>query len=325
MDTPEHPPSRLTPLVSQDELHHLVDGRLTPAEAAEAEARLAGDPAALAMRAGWQAQRLNLRHLHTAVLTEPLPPTMADAARRAALSQSEAEGWWRWGGMAAGVLLAFGLGWAARGLAPRTPVANSMATAPAVFARQAVVAHAVYAPEVRHPVEVAAAQQEHLVQWLSKRLGRPLKLPQLSDEGFELVGGRLLPGDPLGDTPGDTTGDTTGNKPGVPHGGMSTGTGTGASPVSSARAQFMYQNTAGERITLYLGAVGPASGAVATPMARETAFSVVSDGPVPGFYWVDQGFGYALAGPLPRASLLRVAQAVYRQLEPATTLQAPKN
>ena len=40
------------------------------------------------------------------------------------------------------------------------------------FARQAVLAHVVYSPEVRHPVEVRAAQQEHLVQWLSKRLGR---------------------------------------------------------------------------------------------------------------------------------------------------------
>ena len=44
----------------------------------------------------------------------------------------------------------------------------------------ALVAYAVYAPEVRHPVEVAATQQEHLVQWLSKRLGRPLKVPDLT-------------------------------------------------------------------------------------------------------------------------------------------------
>ena len=76
------------------------------------------------------------------------------------------------------------------------------------FAQQAAVAHAVFQPEVRHPVEVTAAQQEHLVQWLSKRLGRPLKVPVLAAQGYELVGGRLLPGD------------------------------------DGARAQFMYQNSA---------------------------------------------------------------------------------
>jgi anti-sigma factor RsiW len=35
---------------------------------------------------------------------------------------------------------------------------------------------------------------------------------------------------------------------------------------------------------------------------------------VPSFYWVDQGFGYALTGKLPREVLLSLAGAVYRQL-----------
>ena len=126
------------------------------------------------------------------------------------------------------------------------------------------------------------------MQWLSKRLGRPLKLPVLADEGYELVGGRLLPGD------------------------------------AGARAQFMYQNTKGERITLYLGAIArpgaPAApvaakpGAPAAPSAAETAFQFTSDGPVPGFYWADQGFGYALSGQLSRQELLTLAAAVHRQL-----------
>ena len=139
------------------------------------------------------------------------------------------------------------------------------------FAQQAAVAHAVYQPEQRHPVEVAAAQQEHLVQWLSKRLGRPLTLPVLTAQGFELVGGRLLPGE------------------------------------TGARAQFMYQNGAGQRITLYLGALDGAD-------QGETAFRLHADGPVPAFYWLDQGFGYALSGPLSREALLALATAVHQQL-----------
>jgi anti-sigma factor RsiW len=127
-------------------------------------------------------------------------------------------------------------------------------------------------------VEVGSAEQEHLVKWLSKRLGRPLKVPDLTGQGFELVGGRLLPGD------------------------------AGATAV---RAQFMFQNTAGERLTLYLGAVQGDAGGVNT---QESAFRFANEGPISSFYWVDQGFGYALTGPVPRDRLMQLAQAVYQQL-----------
>ena len=53
---------------------------------------------------------------------------------------------------------------------------------------------ATYAVETRHPVEVAASDETHLVQWLSNRLGTKFRPPDLSDEGFRLIGGRLLPG-----------------------------------------------------------------------------------------------------------------------------------
>ncbi len=177
--------------------------------------------------------------------------------------------------MAAGVALAFGLGWFMHGqlqgpssgalLARQQPVRE--------FVHQAALAHAVYAPEVRHPVEVGSAQEEHLVQWLSKRLGRPLKLPHLNEQGYELVGGRLLPGD------------------------------------EGARAQFMYQNARGERVTLYLGSTPDNVGGQGS-----TEFRYSIDGPVPGFYWVDEGFAYALSGTLTRQQLLQLAQAVYHQL-----------
>ena len=47
---------------------------------------------------------------------------------------------------------------------------------------------------------------------------------------------------------------------------------------------------------------------------RETGFQFRADGPVPSFYWIDQGFGYALAGPVPRDTLMKLAEAVYCQL-----------
>ena len=61
------------------------------------------------------------------------------------------------------------------------------------MARRAAVAHAVYSPEVRHPVEVGADQEQHLVTWLSKRLGLKIKAPKLDEAGMALVGGVAQP------------------------------------------------------------------------------------------------------------------------------------
>jgi anti-sigma factor RsiW len=262
--------------IAEEQLNALVDGRLSPAEAATLRERLATDPEASATVAAWQSQRAALKQLYARDDDQPVSASLLAAAERAQRARDQASQWWRWGGMAASVLLAFGVGWIANtqwhARAGESPIARQEPARN--FAREAAVAYAVYQPEVRHPVEVPAAQQEHLVQWLSKRLGRPLKIPVLTAQGYELVGGRLLPGD------------------------------------DGARAQFMYQNSAGQRLTLYLGALKPGPG----ESNKETAFRFLSDGPVPGFYWLDQGFGYAITGPLPRPALQELATVVYRQL-----------
>jgi anti-sigma factor RsiW len=138
--------------------------------------------------------------------------------------------------------------------------------------RRAAIAHVVYSPEVRHPVEVGADQEAHLVTWLSKRLGAPLKVPHLGELGYSLVGGRLLPGD--------------------------------RGPV----AQFMYQDGKGQRLTLYVR--------VNLDDSRETAFRFAQEQRVGVFYWLDRKLGYALSGEVERSELLRIATAVYRQLNP---------
>jgi anti-sigma factor RsiW len=271
-------PTQFLPL-SEEEMHAWVDGKVAPTELAALRERLALDSVATAKVHAWQQQREALRGLYLPILDEPLPPSLLSAAQNTDSRQSALRAWSRWGGMAASVLIAFGLGWLSHwqldGL--QTPQGQGFSKSGNVkdFVKQAALAYAVYTPEQRHPVEVTAAQQEHLVQWLSKRLGKPLKIPNLGALGFELVGGRLLPGD------------------------------------GGARAQFMFQNTTGARITLYLGAVQ-----AQTPKldAKETAFSFSAEGAVPGFYWVDQGFGYALSGTMGRDELLKLAELVYQQL-----------
>ena len=155
----------------------------------------------------------------------------------------------------------------------RAPEAAQAASAPAqARPARAARAHLVFAMEVRHPVEVDASQQEHLVAWLSKRLGTKLKIPVLAEEGYELLGGRLLPG---------------------PEG-----------PV----AQFMYQEPAGRRLTLYVSAKSGGEG--------PTAFRFAQEGSVSVFYWIDGNWGYALSGEIDRAALSRLSTSVYRQLNP---------
>jgi len=276
--------------VSADELLRLFDGELPAADAHALQARLsAQDKSTLA---AWQLQKEQLRALGQAIATETPPPDLAHAMNRTAQAHAHTQRWWRWGGMAASVTLAFGLGWLVRGTdsavlattanAPshNTRMGMGMATTTASFPAQAVLAHATYTPEVKHPVEVSAEQQAHLVQWLSKRLDRPLQVPNLSAQGYELMGGRLLPGD------------------------------------SGARAQFMFQRADGLRVTLYVGAVAPAGAARTTTTSPDpdTAFAFSQHGTVASFYWVEQGFGYALSAPVPQAELQRLAQAVYKRL-----------
>jgi anti-sigma factor RsiW len=107
-----------------------------------------------------------------------------------------------------------------------------------LIARRAAIAHATYSPEVRHPVEVGADDEPHLVAWLSKRLGVKLRAPKLDEAGMSLVGGRLLPGE--------------------------------NGPV----AQFMYQSQNGRRLTLYVRTEASRNRETAFRYARENNVGV---------------------------------------------------
>lgn len=167
-------------------LHAYADGELSPEQRAEVEALMARDPEAARRLADWARQRDLLKTAFDGVLDEPVPPQLAAVLRRAPprarLTPLFA--------MAAAVLLLLcgGLaGWFLKGEAAPSVVAD--------LGREAIAAHSVYAVEVRHPVEVAAADKDHLQAWLSKRVGTAFNVPDLSEQGYQLLGGRLLSGD----------------------------------------------------------------------------------------------------------------------------------
>lgn len=263
------------PQSHEQSLHACVDGRL---DASQAQAlRDQADASTRDTLDAWTAQRSALRALHTDVLEASVPAAMREVAARASRERENTANQVHWAGMAASVVVAFGLGWMlhGQGAAPHSDVL-AQTTAQSQFVRAAGFAHTVYLPEKRHPVEVGAAEQEHLVQWLSKRLGRPLRVPDLSADGFALVGGRLLPGE------------------------------------GSARAQFMFEDAQGQRLTLYLGGVSMPGH---HPELEQTRFQFESRQGTQSFYWFDRDFGYALSGALGRESLLTLATRVYQQFD----------
>jgi anti-sigma factor RsiW len=190
----------MKPIVEAD-LQAFVDGRTGEGERAEIEAWLASRPEEAERLIAYGEQNALLRSFCNPVLEEPVP---------AALLALQPRPWRRYAVAAAIFAFGIALGWLLRSELVK-PQAVSIS-----LARQAAIAHIVYAPEVRHPVEVAANEEEHLVRWLSKRLGTTLTAPKLSQVGFDLVGGRLL------------------------------------SNAQGPVAQFMYQDGRGQRLTLYV-------------------------------------------------------------------------
>lgn len=195
-------------IVGEDELNAYVDGELPADRRGAVEAWLATHPDDAAKVAAWRKQAELIRARYGAIADER-PPQQLDVRR---LTRR------RYGAIGAAVaasLMAFvaggATGWIARGA--EAPVSSDLAR----FTTDALDAYRLYAVEVRHPVEVPGDQRPHLVEWLSKRLGSPLRAPDLEKMGLKLVGGRLLPG-PTG-----------------------------------ATAFFMYEGPSGERFTLYCG------------------------------------------------------------------------
>ncbi|MEW5879552.1 MAG: anti-sigma factor [Pseudomonadota bacterium] len=174
----------MTETVNEDKLHAYVDGALDAEERRAVDAYLAAHPDEAARVRAYVAQNQMLHRLFDPVLDEPHALRVGSPARAA----DAARAWRRLGGIAATLALGIAIGYVARGQFGR-----GVAPAAPGIAQQAVLAHATYLPEVRHPVEVVAAEEQHLVGWLSKRLGASVRAPSLAAAGYQLLGGRLLP------------------------------------------------------------------------------------------------------------------------------------
>lgn len=168
--------------VSNWDLHAFADGELSGAEKANVEARLQGDEAARALVATIRQHKADLHKAYDDVLQEPVPARLLAAAKPQP-GQKRAS-YLIAASMAGFLILGGALGYF---------TADHMAKYQAFDLPQiAYLAHQTFANEVKHPVEVAASEQTHLQNWLSKRVGQPIKIPDLTAQGYSLLGGRLL-------------------------------------------------------------------------------------------------------------------------------------
>jgi anti-sigma factor RsiW len=176
------------PAVSNEDLVAFADGHLDAARAQEIAAWLAEHPEEARQVEEWRRQTALLKAALDPVADEPVPPALSDVLQR----RRPRPAFWAAASAAAAAVIAFPLGLA---LGWYLTAAHMMVDKGERLAETGLSTYRVYTAEVRHPVEVWADEEQHLVTWLTKRLGISVKAPDLSRNGLKLVGGRLLVSD----------------------------------------------------------------------------------------------------------------------------------
>ncbi|MGT2469448.1 anti-sigma factor family protein [Paraburkholderia terrae] len=208
--------------ISEEEIHAYVDGTLSDERREEVERAIELNPALAARVSDYFSLNNMFHERYDRVLNEPVPARLRMPEKRRWLS---AANWPQFAGMAAALVLGIGIGVgtnmgkdvAAPGASAPSVTSSTRpvsADASEVFAQKAALAHVVYMPTVSRPAQIGQDHEQDFVQYLSNKLGTDVHPPMLTKSGFELAGGRILPGDD--------------------------------GPV----AQFMYHNANGERVTL---------------------------------------------------------------------------
>ncbi len=175
--------------VSEDDVHGLVDGRLSLRRRAFVEAYVDAHPELQAVVDEDIGIASQLRARLDAGLETPIPARLRVVNIRAQRQRRRQETLRKLAASLVFVIVGAGIGWSGNSLmrahtAPPVPTESFAA---------AFAAYRTFVPEKLHPVEVKSDDGNNLVKWLSNRVGRPLLVPDLSVEGFTLMGGRLLP------------------------------------------------------------------------------------------------------------------------------------
>ena len=196
--------------IQEQDLHAYVDKQLSEKKAQAVEELIRKDPQIAAKVHQWQQQNdlitQHFDHKYSDEIPERLNIDKLNQSQKIPSSLP------RYYSMAASIFLMLisGMtGWYLKDLSD--PIQQNKIS----FVNSAISAYEVFSVEVLHPVEVSVDKKAHLVSWLSKRVDHPLKVPELQQYGYKLLGGRLL-----------------------------------AMKKGQPAAQFMFEDDTGERITL---------------------------------------------------------------------------
>ncbi len=266
--------------IDEDDFQAFVDGQLPPERCRAVMAFLAAHPDEAARMDQYRTLTEALHLAYDEVLYEPLPKRLR--VEHYCGRSSWARRLQDWFGVGrrgltvrvAGIALLL-LGSSGGGWLMHSEITAQEAETPAMsFARQAANAHLLFAPDLRHPVEFGADQQDSMLLWLSERLGQAVHAPNLKAIGFNLVGGRLLPAS------------------------------------GQPAAQLMYENSDAHRITLYVRGrwQTPVNG------AHDGSVSFAGEDGVNMVYWIEGPFAYALIGALDREQLFSAAKSIQQQM-----------
>jgi anti-sigma factor RsiW len=210
--------SAMTLPIDEHELHLYVDEHLGEERRRAVEALLRDRPEVAARVSDYRHQNELMRQLFNPAGSAP--PTDDQERLLQALGQRLGRGrmaaLWRPAMVAAaGLFVAATLG--AVGTEYYDESTTVMPEPMPSFAETAARVHSFYASGASEPTEFGADAAGKLGPLLDKRLGAPLRLPDLSQKGFSLVGGRLLPA------------------------------------VEGAAAQLLYRDQAGRLVSVFLG------------------------------------------------------------------------
>ena len=158
--------------ITDEELHAYVDGQLSTERACEVEDYLAANPGAASRVAGWRAQAAMIRDKWGGVAEEKVPERLHPDRIVMPVRGLGRK-------IAAAAIVAFAIGIAAGWFGRDVVLGGRNAEIARVLADAAIEAHRIYTAEVRHPIEVRA-EEAHLLPWLSRKVGQPLKAPDLA-------------------------------------------------------------------------------------------------------------------------------------------------
>jgi anti-sigma factor RsiW len=204
--------------IGDDDLQAYVDGRLAPDRVAAVEAYLEDHPDVAARIGAYRRQLQELKDRLRPKAEEPIPARLRVGAILAERRLSKHRHLRAIALSCIWLVIGSALGWSAKEALGPTMSLSEASVRLSSMLREAVSAHRIFVAEVAHPVEVKADQAAHLAQWITKRLGRSLPIPNLSGAGLKLMGGRVLPAGP------------------------------------ETAAQLMYEDEQGTRVTLYVRA-----------------------------------------------------------------------